>query len=375
MRYSSALVAALAAGASATAPMQERADKLFTLEFGPGDVRVVTEDEKFKLRDEGAHFFDITEFPEPPVSARLAAANPFPSKVHHKCAVEELHAKINLKKIEEQLVTFSSFHNRYFNSQYGVDAVDWLYAQIREAIKESGNPLATVRYVRHTAWAQPSLIVSLPGIIRSDTVVLGAHLDSVISNDRGAGRAPGADDNGSGSLMLLDTLRVLLSDPRLAEGDHRNTIEWHWYGAEESGLLGSQDIFTQYRGLGMVVRGMLNQDMVGYKGRDGVERFGLVNDFTDPSQNEFMKILIDEYTDIPYEETTCGYACSDHASANRNGYPSSFIFETPFGNHNPYIHTPNDTIEHVDFDHVFQHAKLATGYLYELAHFNFAAPV
>jgi hypothetical protein len=51
MRYSSALVAALAAGASATAPMQERADKLFTLEFGPGDVRVVTEDEKFKLRD------------------------------------------------------------------------------------------------------------------------------------------------------------------------------------------------------------------------------------------------------------------------------------------------------------------------------------
>jgi hypothetical protein len=34
--------------------------------------------------------------------------------------------------------------------------------------------------------------------------------------------------------------------------------------------------------------------MVGYKGRDGIERFGLVNDFTDPSQNEFMKILIDE---------------------------------------------------------------------------------
>jgi bacterial leucyl aminopeptidase len=115
--------------------------------------------------------------------------------------------------------------------------------------------------------------------------------------------------------------------------------------------------------------------MVGYKGRDGVERFGLVNDFTDPSQNDFLKVLIEEYTDIPYEETTCGYACSDHASANRNGYPSSFLFETPFGNHNPYIHTPNDTMEHVDFDHVFQHAKLTTGYLYELAHFNFAAPV
>ena len=49
MRYSSALVAALAASASATAPM-ERA-KLVTLEFAPGDTRVVTEDEKFELID------------------------------------------------------------------------------------------------------------------------------------------------------------------------------------------------------------------------------------------------------------------------------------------------------------------------------------
>jgi Zn-dependent M28 family amino/carboxypeptidase len=61
--------------------------------------------------------------------------------------------------------------------------------------------------------------------------------------------------------MLLDSLRVLLSDPRLAAGDHRNTIEWHWYGAEEAGLLGSQDIFTQYRGLNIAVKAMLNQDV------------------------------------------------------------------------------------------------------------------
>lgn len=174
-------------------------------------------------------------------------------------------------------------------------------------------------------------------------------------------------------MMILDNLRVLLSDPRLAEGDHRNTLEWHWYGAEESGLLGSQDIFQQYRGLNMQVRSMLNQDMVGYKGRDGVERFGLVTDFTDPALNDFMKVLIEEYTDIPYEETLCGYACSDHASATRNGYPASFVFETPFGNHNPRIHTPNDTIEHVDFEHVLQHAKLTAGYMYELAHFDFSA--
>lgn len=126
---------------------------------------------------------------------RLMAASVFPDKVHHRCTVDELITKVDLDKQKEQLTRFSTFHNRYFNSQHGVDAVDWLYEQIRDAIRESGNPLATVRYVRHTAWAQPSLIVSLPGIIRGDTVVVGAHLDSVISNDRGAGRAPGAGES------------------------------------------------------------------------------------------------------------------------------------------------------------------------------------
>ncbi|KFA60329.1 hypothetical protein S40285_07660 [Stachybotrys chlorohalonatus IBT 40285] len=370
MRYAAPLVAALAATATATtAPIA----KLFTLEVAPGEVVTVTEDEKFRMIDEGRHFFDITEFQDVhAASSRLFAAAPFPDGIHQSCAVSQLIPKLNMNRVKEQLTEYTGFHNRYFNSRYGVQAAEWLFARVNEAIEESGNPLATARLIRHTAWSQPSIIVSLPGIIRGQTVVVGSHLDSVISNDRGAGRAPGADDDGSGSLMILEVLRAVLSDPRIADGDHRNTLEWHWYAAEESGLLGSQDIFSQYAALNMQVMAMLNQDMVGFAGRDGIERFGLVTDFTDPAQNEYIKLLIGNYTQIPYEESLCGYACSDHASANRNGYPSSFVFETPFGNHNPRIHTPNDTIEFVEFDHVLQHAKLTTGFMYELAHHTFA---
>ncbi|CAG9988192.1 unnamed protein product [Clonostachys byssicola] len=370
MRYLGPILAALAATASATAPLAR--EKLYVLEVAPGEVIEVTEDEKFKMIDEGRHFFDITEFQDVQVSsAKLFAAAAFPDALQHKCTVQKIIKNIDVDKIKEQLTTYSSFHNRYFNSQYGVDAAEWLYERVKEVMKESGNPLATSRLVRHTAWSQPSIIVSLPGITRGKTVVLGSHLDSVISGDRGAGRAPGADDNGSGSMMNLAVLRAILADPRIAEGDHLNTLEWHWYSGEESGLLGSQDIFNQYATLNMQVVAMLNQDMVGYKGRDGIERFGLVTDNTDASQNEFLKLVIGGYTDISYEETLCGYACSDHASATRNGYPSSFIFETPFGNHNPHIHTPNDTLEYVDFGHVFQHAKMASGFVYELAHHEF----
>jgi bacterial leucyl aminopeptidase len=39
---------------------------------------------------------------------------------------------------------------------------------------------------------------------------------------------------------------------------------------------------------------------------------------------EFNKKLVDTYLDIPWVGTKCGYACSDHASFSKAGYPSSF---------------------------------------------------
>ncbi|KAF5018457.1 hypothetical protein F66182_9554 [Fusarium sp. NRRL 66182] len=376
MRYTIPLVTALATSATATAPVanvERSAAKLYTLELSPGETVEVTEDKKFQMIDDHVHFFDITEWKNhnPPVARLAAVAASYPDKVNYKSNVEKMIKNVKIKNIEKQLKKFSSFHNRYFNSAYGVEAAEWLHKEVQKVIKKSKHPLASVRLIQHQAWSQPSIIVSIPGKVRLKTVITGSHLDSVISNDRGAGRAPGADDNGSASIMLLNLLGAFLEDPRIAEGDHLNTVEFHWYSAEETGLLGSQDIFNTYSRLGIQVEAMLNQDMVGYKGRDGVERFGLITDNTNAAQNEFLKVLIGAYADIPYEESQCGYACSDHASATRNGFPSSFLFETPFGNHNPYIHTPNDTVANVDFDHITQHVKVTAGFVYELAHRNF----
>lgn len=142
------------------------------------------------------HFFDITEFKNTGVSALRVAddesSRPFPKKLHQRCTVEKLHSKIDLDKIRTQLEQFTTFHNRYYQSQHGVDAAEWLYERVRAVIQESGNPLATVRLVRHAAWAQPSIVATIPGSDRDRIVVVGAHLDSVIVGDRGAGRAPGA---------------------------------------------------------------------------------------------------------------------------------------------------------------------------------------
>jgi leucyl aminopeptidase len=67
--------------------------------------------------------------------------------------------------------------------------------------------------------------------------------------------------------------------------------------AEEGGLRGSQDIFSQYATAGRDVWAMLQQDMVGYTkatlDAGKPESFGLITDFTDAPLNEYLSRVID----------------------------------------------------------------------------------
>jgi bacterial leucyl aminopeptidase len=74
-----------------------------------------------------------------------------------------------------------------------------------------------------------------------------------------------------------------------------------------------------------------------------------------------------QYTTLPSVDSTCGYACSDHASAYKAGYPAAQASESGFDDMFPDEHTPRDTIDVVDFDHVLQHARMSVGFAVELA--------
>ncbi|MBE2224284.1 MAG: M20/M25/M40 family metallo-hydrolase, partial [Anaerolineae bacterium] len=60
----------------------------------------------------------------------------------------------------------------------------------------------------------------------SNTIMVGAHLDSV-------NEGPGINDNGSGSAALLEVAE------QMAKVKPRNQVRFAWWGAEESGLVGS----------------------------------------------------------------------------------------------------------------------------------------
>ena len=67
-----------------------------------------------------------------------------------------------------------------------------------------------------------------------NVVMAGAHLDSVAEG-------PGINDNGSGSATLIELARQM-SKQRVKP---TNRVRFAWWGAEESGLFGSQEYIDQ----------------------------------------------------------------------------------------------------------------------------------
>lgn len=85
----------------------------------------------------------------------------------------------------------------------------------------------------------------------------------------------------------------MLSDKRIASGQAPNTIEFHWYSAEEGGLLGSQAIFQSYSNAGRDVKAMLQQDMTGYVGTGKKNQMGLIVDNVDTALTNFIRLVLD----------------------------------------------------------------------------------
>lgn len=97
-----------------------------------------------------------------------------------------------------------------------------------------------------------NLIGSRPGTSSPEKVVINdAHYDSV-SN------APGADDNGSGTVGVMEAVRLLSRYPS------KKTLRFIGFDLEESGLLGSVRYVSQGIPAGEQIEGVFNYEMIGY---------------------------------------------------------------------------------------------------------------
>jgi len=104
----------------------------------------------------------------------------------------------------------------------------------------------------------PSVIATFKGTdATAPRTILGAHLDSINGSNPTSGKAPGADDDGSGVVNLMEAFRALATSGFKPV----STVEFHFYAGEEAGLLGSNAIATAYKNARTQVKAYMNLDM------------------------------------------------------------------------------------------------------------------
>ena len=277
---------------------------------------------------------------------------------------ESLLKSVDTNKMMEFYTNLiKDFSTRYAFSKEGSKASTWIKKQFEE-VSSTRNDIE-VKTVTHPAKfkKQKSIIVTIPGSEEpGEIVIIGAHLDSISDLDGEMSNtkpAPGADDDGSGMAVIMEALRVIVESGYVP----KKTVQIMAFAAEEMGLVGSEDIASQYKADNKNVIGMLMFDAVGNR---GMIDFALTKDFSNSDHTDFVASLIKEYLPAcTYVFFTNGYyEASDHAAWNGYGYPSTLACESE---KNPKYHTEQDVLENIDEDSMSNFAKLAVAYLAELA--------
>lgn len=268
----------------------------------------------------------------------------------------------------------TAWNNRYYLSNHGRDSAEWIH----DTWLALGNGRSDVSAELFTACGncgnQPSVILTVQGNeLAHEVVVLGGHLDSISSTGWGDNMiAPGADDDASGIAVLTEIIRISLADGWRP----KRTIKFMGYAAEEVGLRGSRAIAESFRDTGVDVVGVLQLDMTNYNTGSTLD-MRLVTDYSNASLKGFVGQLFATYLapdGMRLGASSCGYACSDHASWTAAGFPSAFVIEPVLF---PTRHTPHDTLQNTGptADTSIAFAKLGLAFVAELGKMGVAMPV
>ena len=276
--------------------------------------------------------------------------------VKYQAQVNNLLKQLNPQNMWNDLTTLTNFTNRNATSDYGVTAANWIKTQIETIAKSTGHNDVSVYFVETIGYKQPSVVAKF-GKSTGPGIVIGGHMDT---DSWSSSRQPGADDDGTGTVTVLETARTLLSSGM----QFNKPIYFIWYAAEEKGLVGSKYVVADFKKKNIPVDAVIQFDMTGYANDNTM---WLINDFVSPDLTKYLETLINTYVKQPVKYTKCGYACSDHASWNKGGFAASMPFESAFGEDNESIHSANDTMDKLSLNHMTDYAKLAVAFAVELA--------
>lgn len=279
-------------------------------------------------------------------------------QIQHEKEVTELLKNINSQNMWDNLTTLTNFKDRYANSENGVKAASWFKESVEKLAQNYHRDDVNVYTISTGSYKQPSVVAKI-GEGEGPGIVVSAHMDTLEST---FSKKPGADDDGSGSVTILEAARTIL-----ASGMHfKKPVYFIWYAAEEEGLVGSSYVVKEFQNKKIPVEAVLHFDLTGYA-HQNESTMWLIDDNVNKNLTNYLETLIQTYVKQPIKHTRCGYACSDHATWTRNGYAAAIPAESAFENTNPNIHSSRDTMDKLSLKHMTDYTKLTVAFTVEMA--------
>ena len=207
----------------------------------------------------------------------------------------------------------------------------------------------------------------------NEYLVISSHLDHIgITGDGEINN--GADDDGSGTVALLEIAEAFKKAADAGNGPKRSIVFLHVTG-EEKGLLGSQ-YYTDVDPIVPLANTVanLNIDMIGridperegdrnYIYLIGSDKLSLeLHNLSEEVNKKFMNIELD-YTYNDENDPNRFYYRSDHYNFAKNNIPIIFYFN---GTHADY-HKPSDTPDKINYDLLENRSRLVFYTAWEIA--------
>ncbi|KAF5388341.1 hypothetical protein D9615_000637 [Tricholomella constricta] len=208
----------------------------------------------------------------------------------------------------------SGILSRHSFSKGAFTAASWLKARF----EDTG---ATCDLKRFLIGFAPNVVCRYPSIVNTTaTVLLSAHYDS--RGSFGRTRAPGADDDGSGTVAILSIARTILRKGV----KFRSNVELVAFAGEEQGLLGSRAYARELRAANANLTVMVQADMLAFREPGEPRQLGLPDMIGSPVVTQ----LVANVSAIYSPELRVGFTpacCSDHQSFHEQGFPATQVFE------------------------------------------------
>ena len=224
-------------------------------------------------------------------------------------------------------------------------------AGMRVALRAANSETATA-----TSWNVAGLLPGRDPALRAETILVTSHYDHLGVRD--GVPYPGANDNGSGTVAMLEVARQLAADPPA------RSVLFVSFGSEEQLMLGSYHYVAHPLRPLDTTRAVLNLDMVGRNEAHTPESLGAYEVTAGRSDQLNVVGAIyspDLWAVLRREAAGVGLTLSDkfardssiralfrcdHLPFLQHGVPAVWLF----GGFHPGYHEPVDTIDRLDLD-------------------------